>query len=168
MKTPIRTLISSSILAFSGKLPNLSQPLSNIKVEILQLIQKTSKLTFSADSIKNIQVFTQSAFPKIIVELCDLTTSNEIWNSRQALHSINIYPEQWLSPQEHTEQRQVVKYFGSLRQVINSHQHQYNFNVFTQGNSIKVVDYNSNKYFFNPGRNIKPIDFLKSVGLVGT
>ena len=81
---------------------------------------------------------------------------------------MNIYPEQWQSPQERTEQHQVVQYFRSLGQIIHNQQHEYNFNVFPQGNSIKIVDYNNKKYFFNPGCKIKPIDFLKYVGLVGT
>lgn len=157
--------LSTTTLAFSGSLPTLSQPLNNIKLNFIDSINKQTGMSLQANNIKSVQVFSQSLRPKLIVEFANSETTNKVWNNKRILHSSNIYPEQWLPPKERQEQHQVLKFFRSQRQILSNQQHQYSFNAFSQGNSIKIVDCNSNKYFFNPCSKIQPLDFLKSVGL---
>ena len=157
--------ISCNMLAFSGNLPSLSQPQIVIKNQLKEIINNHTGLNLSSDCLKSIQINTQSFQPKIILEFKNLITSSDVWNSRQALHKANIFPEQWLTPKKQMEQQQVLQYFLSQRKIVSHDKYNFNFNAFSQGNSIKIVDLNSNKYFFSPDSKIKPKEFLNSIGL---
>lgn len=159
-------IFSSSQLLFSGEIPSLSQQIPQIKKEFVEIINSQLTLDLKASDIKSIQpAVSASKQPKILVTFADPQHCLDIWDQRRLLHAGKLFPEQQLTPKERNQQQSVIQFFKSHRIPAENGPHQFNFNVYSQGVSIKIVKDSQQKYFYSLGANHYPLDVLKYVGI---
>lgn len=156
--------ISSSQLNFSGHLPTLSQPLPAIREAFIASLNQIVHLNLLVANIKSIVINTQASRPKLLVEFSDSHICNQIWTNRRLLHQHNLYPEQVLPVEDRRQRDIVLRFFHALRQPVDG-PHQFHFNAFAQGHSIKIVDNDNNKHYYSSNNKLQPLEFLKSIGL---
>lgn len=158
-------IFSSSQLLFSGEVPLLSHQIPHIKKIKAEIINSQLTLDLKTSDIKFIQpAVSTSKQPKSLVTFADPQRRMDIWDQRRLLHAGKLFPEQQLTPNERNQQQSVIQFFKPHRIPAENGPHQFNFNVYSQGVSIKILKNSQQKYFFSPGANLSPLDFLKSVG----